>query len=188
MPDPRNIRVGPGWLYIAPLNSAEPADLTTAWAAAWTRLGWTEEGHTFNQEINVEGIEVAEQLEPVKYETTGREMSVTFSLAEITAQNLQRALNGGTITLSGVGAAQIATFEPPDIGAETRTMLGWESFDAKERFVWRQCLQSGGIEMTRSKAPDKTLIPCEFRIETPFDTTTGTTKKPYKAIFAQPAA
>lgn len=188
MPDPRNIRVGPGWLYIAALGSTEPADLTTAWANAWTRLGWTDEGHTFNQETNVEAIEVAEQYEPVMYETTGREMTVAFALAEITARNLQIALNGGTITLSGAGANQIATFEPPDIGSEIRVMLGWEAFDAKERFVWRKCFQGGGVEMARRKAPDKTLIPMEFRIETPFDAGTGAAIKPYKAIFSQPAA
>lgn len=188
MANSRAIRVGPGWLYIAPLESTEPTDLISPWANAWTRLGYTEEGHTFSAEINVEAIEVAESLDTIRYETTGREMMVSFSMAEITARNMQIAMNGGTITLSGAGANQVAIFEPPELGQEVRVMLGWEANDAKERFVWRQCLSSGGVEMARQKAPDKTLLPVEFRVEVPFDEATQDVLLPYKAIFSQPAA
>lgn len=174
-------------MYIAPLASTEPTNLATAWDAAWTNLGYTEGGHTFNAEVNIEAINVAESLEPIRYEATSREMTVTFALAEITARNLQIAMNGGTITLSGSGASQIATFEPPDLGQETRVMLGWEADDAKERFVWRRCIQGAGFNMARAKAPDKTTISMEFRVEVPVDQATGAVSKPFKYIVSQPA-
>lgn len=186
MPDPGAIRVGPGWLYLAPIGSTEPTDLATAWDAAWTQIGYTNEGHTFGHQLTVEAVEVAESLYPIRYEATGVEMQVAFQMAEITAKNLQTALNGGTIVLSGAGADQIATFEPPEIGDEVRVMLGWESNDAKERMVWRRCIQGGAAEMNRAKAPDKTLIPGEFQIETPMDAS-GDPLKPWVAIFSQPA-
>jgi hypothetical protein len=167
-------RLGPGRLYIAPVGSTEPTDLTTPWAAAWVDLGYTEEGHSFSSSTSFDPIEVAEELDPLSYEATGRESSVAFALAQMTSKNLSRALNGGTLT-TGTG---IVTFEPPDPGAEVRVALGWESRDAKERWVWRKCLQTGDVEIARRKAPDKATIPCNFMCEI-----TAGGAKPFKAIF-----
>lgn len=174
MPDPTKVKVGPGRLKVAPVGSTEPADLTSPWGAAWVDLGYTEEGHSFTATPSFEPVEVAEEIDPIRYEATGREMRVGFSLAEMTATNLSRALNGGTIT-TGSG---IVTFEPPDPGSEVRVALGWESKDGKERWVWRKCLQTGDIEIARRKAPDKALIPCEFMLEI-----VAGGLKPFKAIF-----
>lgn len=98
MADDTKLRVGPGWLRIGLVGSVEPTDLTTAWDASWTLLGYTEEGHEAAIEPNFEPLEVAEELTPVRYDETSRNMRISFSLAEITALNLKRALNGGTVT------------------------------------------------------------------------------------------
>lgn len=58
--DPLAVRVGPGWLYIAPLDSDEPAGLTAAWPAAWTPLGYTDQGSSFVFESSFEDVVVAE--------------------------------------------------------------------------------------------------------------------------------
>lgn len=181
MGDPTKVRVGPGILKVAPVGTAEPADLTTAWGVAWVDLGYTEEGHTFSMSPSFEPVEVAEEIDPIRYEPGGREMSVEFALAEITALNLSRALNGGTLTTSGAGAAQITTFEPPNPGAEVRLALGWEALDKSERWIWRRCLQTGDVEIARRKAPDKATIPASFMLEI-----VAGGLKPFKAIFATP--
>lgn len=173
MGDPTKIRVGPGILYIAPVGSTEPVDLTTAWAAAWVPLGYTEEGHAFSASPSFEPVEVAEEIDPIRYEPTGREMGVEFAAAEMTALNLSRAMNGGTVT-TGTG---IVTFEPPTPGFEVRVALGWESVDKKERWVWRRCLQTGDVEIARRKAPDKATIPMSFMLEI-----VAGGAKPFKAI------
>lgn len=172
--DVTKIRVGPGDLYIAAVGAAEPADLTVAWGVPWVKLGYTEEGHSFTASRSFEPVEVAEEIDPVRYEPTGREMRVEFALAEMTALNLSRALNGGTV-VAGTG---ITTFEPPDPGAEVRVALGWEAKDKKERWVWRKCLNTGDIEIARRKAPDKATIPCSFMCEIVVGG-----GKPFKAIF-----
>lgn len=178
MGDPTKIRVGPGRLLVAAVGSTEPADLTTPWAVAWTDLGYTDEGHSFTASPSFEPVEVAEEIDPIRYEATGREMRVEFALAELTAANLAKALNGGDV-VTGTG---IVTFEPPDPGDEVRVALGWESKDGKERWVWRKCLQTGDIEIARRKAPDKALIPCSFMCEI-----VAGGAKPFVAIFDDPA-
>jgi hypothetical protein len=175
--NPATLALGPGSLYIAVLGTPEPADLVTPWAsvsANWIQLGYTAEGSTFNYSVDSENVEVAEELDPIAVALTSRELSLSFALAEITAANLKRALNGGTIT-SGAG---IVTFEPPDLGEEVRTMLGWESEDHTERWVYRKCLQVGSMEMSRAKGAAKATISCEFKLERPALT------KSFKAIMA----
>jgi hypothetical protein len=178
--NPAALALGPGKLYIGPLGTTEPADLTTDWAsvsAAWVLLGYTDTGSEFKYALATDPVEVAEELDPISNQTTGRTSTVTFALAEITATNLQRAMNGGTIT-SGSG---IVTFEPPDLGTEVRTMLGFESEDATERWVYRQCYQTGDSTITRAKGAAKATISCEFTLEKP-----ATGAKLYKAIMQSP--
>jgi hypothetical protein len=177
MGNPNAISLGPGTLRIADLGSTEPTDLTTGWVAAWVDLGYTFEGSEFAYQLNVDPVEVAEELDPIRYAPTGRTIMVRFTLAEITATNLKRALNGGTIT-TGSG---FVTYDPPAFGTETRKMYGWESNDAQERWVFRQCLSSGTVETARRKGADKAGFPFELNCEKPAGV------QPFKVIMASPA-
>lgn len=177
---PGALALGPGILYVGPLGTTEPTDLTTAWAtvdADWTALGYTDEGSEFTYSLDTDDVEVAEEVDKVSTQTTGRASGVNFALAEITATNLQRAMNGGTVT-TGTG---MVTFEPPDLGDEQRIMIGWESEDGTERWVYRQCFNKGDISMARRKGAAKATIPCEFDLEKP-----ATGAKIFKAMMAAP--
>lgn len=174
MGDPTRVRLGPGKLKIAPLGTTEPTTLSAAWNASWLDIGYTEEGHAFTSSPSFDPVPVAEEIMPLQYAPTGQEMRVEFAMAEMGAKNLQTAFNGGTIT-TGTG---IVTFEPPALGSETRVMLGWEALDAKERWVFRKCLQTGDVEFARRKAPDKTTIPVSFMLEI-----VAGSSAPFKAIF-----
>jgi hypothetical protein len=161
--NPLAVRVGPGILKIAPLGTAEPADLVTAWNVAWVDLGYTNEGSNFVFETTFENIAVAEEYDPVAILQTARSIMVNFALAEITADNMKRAFNGGTVTIAGV----IVTFDPPPAGTFTYVMLGWQADDNMERWVFRKCLQVGALDIPRKKAPDKAVIPVSFRAVKP---------------------
>jgi hypothetical protein len=163
--DPTALKIGPGYLYMAPLGSDEPDDLATAWDAAWVPLGYTEEGHEFSINPSFDEIPVAEELTPLDYLETARELSVSFQIVQITAANMQAALNGGDITT----AAGLITYEPPNPGEYTPRMLGWQKEDASERIVWRRCIQVGSVGLARRKAPTKTTINCDFRVTVPAD-------------------
>lgn len=161
--NPLSVRVGPGVLRIAPLGTAEPTDLTTAWDAAWVELGYTEEGSNFVFDNTFEDVNVAEEYEPIDILQTARSIAVNFTAAELTATNLQRAFNGGDVTT----ALGEVTFEPPEAGDYTPVMLGWESDDAMERWVFRRCIQVGSVDIGRKKAPAKAAVPMSFRATKP---------------------
>lgn len=173
--DANALSLGAGFLYIAAVSSPEPSDLTTAWDGSWVKIGYTKEGHTFTYGITNEGIMVAEVLGPVRSENTERTLTVEFEMAEITATNLVRAMNGG----DSVTGAGIVTVQPPSLrDAVIYKALGWEAFDASERIVWRKCIQSGEFAVPRKKAPDYATIPVTFSVLEVDEAT-----KPFKHIF-----
>lgn len=163
--DPENLQLGPGWLYSANVGTTAPTDLVSAWPAGWVQMGWTREGHTFSYNVTMEGVEVAEELDPVLYAASRREMSVAFDLAELTGPNITKAFAAAASAVTVSGA--VASFEPPDLGAEVRRMLGWQSQDGSERIVWRKCMQAGQIDIKRMKAPAYASLPGTFRLEAP---------------------
>lgn len=104
-----NVKLGPGLLYLSPVGTAEPVDLTTPWATvapAWVPLGYTSDGTTSKYALATSPVDVAEELQAIRIETTGVDVSVAFDMAEMTAMNLSRALNGGTLV---TGATLIGT-------------------------------------------------------------------------------
>lgn len=178
------IAVDPGFLFWAPLGTAEPTHAVTgsvfsdAWPVAWIRLGATEEGHTFNWQTTTEPITVAEILDPIKYVETGRTGSFAFALADFTMTNVKRALNGGTVTTTGTGATTMSTYAPPALGAATRCMVGWESQDATERLIAYQCFNTGSVSIQRRKGSNKATLPIEYTLEAP------ATGQPFKYLTA----
>jgi hypothetical protein len=177
---PGALALGPGSLYWGPLGSTEPTDLTTPWASVdsdWLLLGYTDAGSEFHSQTSTDPVEVAEELQELADQETGRAESLVFSLAELTATHLKVAFNGGTLT-TGTG---IVTFEPPDLGSTVAAMLGWQAEDNTERWVYRQCKQDGEIVIPRGKGSAKALIPCSFKVQKP-----ATGLKAWKAILATP--
>lgn len=162
------VRFGkPGKLFIAPLGTTEPTTTTAAWPAGWVPLGYTDEGSAFNYEISTDNVEVAEELDVLARVTTGRDASIEFALAEITYRNLTIAFNGGII----VGDGTAWSFEPPDLGNETRVMIGWDAMPTVGandlRIIFRQCLQGGSLGLENRKGATKSTIAANFQLEKP---------------------
>lgn len=169
-----NVLQDPGYLLWAPLGSAEPVNtivgsvFTDAWPVAWINLGATEDGSEFSSETKVEPVRVAEFFDPVRYNTTERESSVAFALADFTLANLKRIQNGGTLTVvSGAGTTQLNKFQPPLPGQEVRSMIGWESLDSTLRLICHQTLQGGAIKVANKKRPAIATLPGQFNLEVP---------------------
>jgi hypothetical protein len=178
--NPSALALGPGYLYIGALGRAEPTDLSTAWAtvdAGWVLLGYTDAGSEFDYNLATATVDVAEELDPISNQTTGRTSSLKFAAAQVTVTNLKLALNGGVVT---VGSG-VTTFEPPDLGTEVRTMIGWEAEDHTERWVYRQCFQTGTLAITRAKGAANATLPVEFTLEKP-----ATGSRLFKAMLATP--
>lgn len=167
------IALGPGFLYWAPLLSTLPTNtvagskFTDTWPGAWLLFGATADGTEFSYKPATDDVEVAEYYDPVAVVSTGREISITFDLAQIHATNFKRVLNGGVLSTSGSGATLLSTYDPPDVGAEVRAMVGWESQDSTERLVMFQCFQTGDVKISRKKGAANATLPTEFRAEKP---------------------
>lgn len=167
------IATDPGFLFWAPIGSTEPANtvagsvFTDAWPGAWIVLGVTKDGHEFDWQTNTDKVEAAEYLDPLKYVSTDRTGSVKFELLNMTASNFKRMLNGGVLAVTGSGATQLNTYTPPPFGTEVRAMLGWESLDATERVIWRQCFNTGQLQTKRAKGANNASMPVEFTVELP---------------------
>jgi hypothetical protein len=169
---PKNaLSKGAGYLYYSALGGSLPAYtvagsvFTDVWPGNWFLLGVTREGHEFVYDIDTDTIDSAEYLDPLETVTTGRTAGIKFELMQVHATNLRRALNGGTLTTSGAGATLRSTYKPPQVGAEIRCMIGWESTDNTERLVAQQSFQVGSLSVNRKKGADNASLPVEFRFE-----------------------
>ncbi len=165
------VSTDPGYLLYAPLGTAEPPHtvegsvFTGVWPAAWIMLGATEEGHNFTFTTSTEMIEAAEFYDPIKYVSSGRTGSYGFALLDIKATNLRRALNGGTLTTTGLTTTTMTRYTPPAVGQEIRCMIGWESQDSTERLICFQTFNTAGVTIARRKGAAKATIPVEFALE-----------------------
>jgi len=168
-----NLLTDPGFLFWAPLATTIPANtvvgskFTDSWPVGWLQLGATVEGSTLSYDLNVEAITVAELFDPIKFPTTGRTGTLSFALAEFSMTNLKRAMNGGTITVTGTTTTTMSSYAFPTPGQEARAMLGWESADATVRIVVPQAISSGTVEMAFQKAPNFASIPTTWNMEIP---------------------
>lgn len=130
---------------------------------AWVDLGYTESGVTFTNGLTSSPLMVDEEYYRLTTLVTDKTAQVSFSLAQITAKNLQVAFAGGVIT-TGTGDVQ---YEPPLAGLETRTMLAWTSVLNDEAYLFRQAFQSGSVATARHKGVPPAVMPVTFELEKP---------------------
>lgn len=165
----------PGYLFWAPLGSTLPTMAALAstydadtWPVAWIPLGATEDGTRFSYETSVEPVRVAEFFDPIRYATTERSGSISFSLTNFTLNTVKRVYNGGTLsTVSGATTTLSSKYVLPTPGNEVRAMIGFESLDHTFRIIMYQSINSGTIESAFQRAPAKALLPCTFSFEVP---------------------
>ena len=166
MPTASNVIAGPGTLYAAPSGTTLPTDATSSLGSAFAEIGYTEDGSSFTYETTTEAVYVAESLEAVRNYTTQVTARVTFQMAEASNINLILALNQGVTDTTDPTYDATAAITPAAPGAEVRIVLVLDS-DNDSRWVFPVCYQTGSLEVARRKAPQKTVIPVEFTLETP---------------------
>lgn len=165
MADPTKVvHSGPGTLYKAPLGTTEPSAAASSLSSPWIPVGYTDTGVTVSIPYALAPVEVAEEIEPIAYDAAGGQTTtVSFAMAEATADNLLTSLN------LGAGASG-ASVEPPTLGSEVRIMLAHVT-QAGALWIFRQCINGGTAEVASVKAPGKKLIQVVFNLEKPDATT-----------------
>lgn len=172
-----NILQDPGYIFRAPLLSAEPANtvvggkFTDTWPVAWTEMGATMDGSEFSYTMKLSAISVAEFLDPIRWATVERMGSLTFAMTNWALTNWAWATNGVSPTIvSGTGLTQLNSLVPQTPGQEVRAMLGWESLDNTARIIMYQTINGTDIKSAFKKAPSIGSIPCVFNFEIPAST------------------
>jgi hypothetical protein len=180
--DPTHVKISPGTLYIAPLGTIEPASVTGAWDDGWVKLGYTDQGSSFQFGPQTAPVTVEEEFYPVDEAIVSYAGKVTFVLAETTRRNLAIALNAGVPgsavfpdDTQGENEDGSLWQEPPDPGEENRVMIGWDALqkgavagnDPFTRFVVRKTLQTGPVTRLARKGANKSMFACEFSIIKP---------------------
>lgn len=159
--DADEVLLGAGVLYVAPIGTTEPANASSSLPSAWREVGWTDQGSAIDIAYSNEGIPVAEEFYPVKYVTTGVEISVGFAMKQMTRRNLALALNLGANV-----ANDASVLNPPDPGEEVRVMIVLDTEEGA-RYLFRKAIQGGSVNIARQKAPNVALLPVQFRVEHP---------------------
>lgn len=161
------VRVGPGYLFVAPWVGVTPPTFPTtisgALNVAFKEVGFTVEGSELTYAQSSDGVEVAERLRPIKQIITSVEMSFEFTMAQINAKNLALATNSPSSAI--VTTATETTFTWPKSGGNQRVGIVWESSDGLERLVLARCFAGGDIKIPRRKGADPAAVGVTFTVE-----------------------
>jgi hypothetical protein len=168
-----SLAFGAGWLYYSDPGVAIPTNTVTgnkfvvAVGGSWFLWGVTREGHVLGVDINTDGVEAAEYLENIINVTTSRDITVEADFMQVSGTMLKRVFNGGTLTSSGSAGTGdlLTTYRLPQIGAETRQQLFWESTDSTERWYAGQVFNGGTVNINRRKGADNASLPVTFTLE-----------------------
>ncbi|WP_206794016.1 hypothetical protein [Amycolatopsis sp. MtRt-6] len=118
-----NVRVpGTGEISLAPPDTPEPPDATSALPAAWTGLGLsTPDGTTLSRKVEKEGTEHWQQLTPARYIYKSLEFTVASVFQETKAAVLSAYFGGmafaETATGSKIYRAEISAIPKGDVRA-----------------------------------------------------------------------
>ena len=183
-----DVLIGTGVLYVGAKGSTFPTEdstTATAWAdndAAWTDVGYSEDGWSLEYDKTFEDIMVAEEIDPIKSVKTAQEIRLTGTLAQASMTGIKEAFGGGTITEDDTTdfASGFDTYTPPstDDFTEKSLMLVTEGpGGAIRHFHIPRAVNVGAFTMSHQKAPQKVLLAVEFKILVPdsASTSVGTT-------------
>jgi hypothetical protein len=153
------IRVaGTGRVLAAPLGTTAPANTTTAFAAAWLDLGYTDEkGVTFSKKDGMDKVRGWQSSTTLRVIDKEREVSVKFTLLQMNSTNLPLWGGGGAV-VAGTGGEY--TYTIGDTIVPFERMLAVEFTDAlysvTQRFIFPRVkvVDTQDLQLTRTNNID----------------------------------
>ena len=108
-----DIIIGPARIFYAPIGEALPADSLAyggTWTGNWEEIALTKTPFTMKRDLSTVDVMVEQSTLPVKRVATEEKVSFETTLAELTGDYLQLAMEG-TNTVTAAGAAQVGKEE-----------------------------------------------------------------------------
>lgn len=149
---------GTGKVLVAPVGTVAPVDHSEAWAAAWIDLGFTtEDGVTFNPEMDLSEIMVWQSFYAARRIVTSRTVTAAFQLRQWNKNNVPLAFGGGTVVNVAASAGPPAVLQhykytPPAPETIDERALGLEWKDGTK--VYRLIIPKGMV----SESPETNLV------------------------------
>jgi hypothetical protein len=166
LPDPDEIVVGSdGHIYVAPVGTAAPVDVATAWSATWIDMGYaTEDGVAISKSRDIQTIMGWQSFFPLRRIVTGEDFTVAFSLMQWNESTVKLALGGGVVTTTA-GPPIHYLYTPPDPGAVDDRAVGieWQDGTKIYRLILARAMVTEGVEtnLTRNNAAE---LPITFGV------------------------
>lgn len=156
-----NLLQGPATLYHAAFGAPEPATANTAFGAGWTDLGGTSDGVTSSVELTYTDKSVDQIVDMAGATLTGRNATVSTSLAEATLENWARSQNELAASIvDGVFTPGNGVPGEPNYSAVALKGLGPSG---KPRLViLRRALQVANVESAHKK-DGMQLLPVQWK-------------------------
>lgn len=123
-----------GSVYLAPVGTTEPADISASWPAGWTDLGFTsEDGVTINDSKEITDIPVWQLFYAARKIVTAKDLQISFALRQFNGVNVEFAFGGGLVSVDGTGKYRYTPPAPEDIDERA---LGIEWLDGDKTYRW----------------------------------------------------
>ncbi|MEU6087380.1 phage tail protein [Streptomyces sp. NPDC047085] len=100
------IRVaGTGRILVAPVGTTAPADVTTAWAAAWKDLGYTStDGIKLSKKDKLDPVDTWQSVSPARFIYSDRDLTVKFQLMQLNEDTLPFFMGGDAVAETAAGS------------------------------------------------------------------------------------
>jgi hypothetical protein len=158
-----------GSLWRAPLGTTLPTDSTTAYAAAFTNLGYLSMGFELSQDLKQKEITAWQTLEIVRLINTSLTRSISFDAIESNNATVALAWGGATITATTAGVYSLAI---PDASAVQEAIYGidWSDGSTTQRIIIKRGVLKSlpKVKFTRE---DAIVYSFEIQAITPTDGT-----------------
>jgi hypothetical protein len=164
---PFQVRVGPAYIWIAPVGTVPPL-VAVAPAAAWIDLGRTEGGLTLRHVKETTEIMIDQALLPLKDVPTKKGLEIEFSLAEITTARDAKIMEGASVTVVAAGAGVSGTDTFPLLGGDENA--SWAmlirvpsgNLNGLSQYELANVARTGNAELPFKK-DEKTVIPTSWK-------------------------
>jgi hypothetical protein len=155
--DPDNIVIGGNaTVRFAPVGTAVPTDLTTAYSGTWVDVGYLgEDGIAFDPSVDVNQIMAMQDFYPVRTIVTQRGLDITLPLLEWKKGNIELALGGGSVATTS-GVHKYTPPAPEDV-MEKAMAIAWADGDKDYRWHFARVMVTDLASFTLARTDPATL-------------------------------
>lgn len=143
---------GTGELFLAPVGTVLPTTATGALNAAFAGYGYTtEDGVTLSKSVEREGIPAWQSTTPVRYLTTGQELTAALTFLQSNEDILKLWLGSGDFASDG-GTGFRADMPVDPVGQQFAFVLEWKDDDITSRLLIPkvEVTETGDVNLARA--------------------------------------